>query len=43
MFRVDDKIALVSGAAQGIGAEVSRVLAEAGAHVCVTDVQEDAG
>jgi NAD(P)-dependent dehydrogenase (short-subunit alcohol dehydrogenase family) len=37
MHRVKDKIAIVTGAAQGIGQAISQVLAEAGAWVLVTD------
>jgi 3-oxoacyl-[acyl-carrier protein] reductase len=33
MFRLDDRVALVTGAASGIGAATARVLAEAGADV----------
>jgi len=42
-FRVDGKVALVSGGARGIGAECARVLAAAGASVMVTDVLSAAG
>jgi 3alpha(or 20beta)-hydroxysteroid dehydrogenase len=42
-FRVDHKVALVSGAARGIGAEIALALANAGAAVLVTDVLEAAG
>lgn len=42
-FRVDGKVALISGGARGIGAECARVLAEAGASVMVTDVLGEAG
>lgn len=38
MFRLDGKTALVTGAGSGIGQEIARKLAEAGAHVFVTDV-----
>lgn len=38
-FRVDGKVALVTGAARGIGACSARLLAEAGAKVVVTDVE----
>jgi len=37
-FRVDGKVALVTGAGRGIGASSSRVLARAGARVLVTDI-----
>jgi NAD(P)-dependent dehydrogenase (short-subunit alcohol dehydrogenase family) len=42
-FRLDNKVALVSGAARGIGAEISLALANAGATILVTDVLEAAG
>lgn len=38
-FRVDGKVALVTGAARGIGACSARLLAEAGARVVVTDIE----
>ncbi len=38
MGRVDDKVALVTGAAQGLGAETARLLVMEGAHVVVTDI-----
>jgi len=38
MFRLDGQVALVTGAAGGIGAMASRVLAEAGAHVALSDL-----
>lgn len=40
-FRVDGKVALVTGAGRGLGAETAEVLAEAGAKVVVTDITED--
>ena len=43
MSRVDGKVALISGAGQGIGARTTEVLAEAGAIVVVTDVNEGKG
>lgn len=43
MSRIDGKIALITGAAQGIGAETARILAAAGATVVVTDRDQDRG
>jgi NAD(P)-dependent dehydrogenase (short-subunit alcohol dehydrogenase family) len=43
MNRIDGKIALITGAAQGIGAETARILAAAGATVLVTDRDQDRG
>lgn len=43
MNRCDGKVALVTGAARGLGAEAARRLAEAGARVLLTDVLDDAG
>ncbi|MBV9332138.1 MAG: glucose 1-dehydrogenase [Alphaproteobacteria bacterium] len=43
MARVSGKIALVSGAASGIGRASAILLAKEGAAVVATDVQEDAG
>jgi len=37
LFRLDGKTALVTGAARGIGAAVAEALAQAGAHVVLTD------
>ena len=37
-FRLDRRVALLTGAATGIGAHTARALAEAGAHVVVTDL-----
>jgi NAD(P)-dependent dehydrogenase (short-subunit alcohol dehydrogenase family) len=42
-FRLDGKVALVTGAAQGIGAKCAEVFASAGAKVVVTDVLEAKG
>ncbi len=42
-FTLEEKVALVSGAASGIGAACAQSLADAGAAVLVTDVQETAG
>jgi len=41
-FRVDGKVALISGAAQGLGATIARTLSAAGAAVFLTDVQGEA-
>jgi len=43
MNRLDGKVALISGAARGIGGETARLMAEAGARVVVADVLDDAG
>jgi len=41
MGRVENKIALITGAAQGLGAETARILAEEGASVVLTDINAD--
>src|SRR4051812_34628428 len=43
MNRVDGRVAMVTGAAQGIGAATAKLLAEAGARVIVSDVRGDLG
>lgn len=43
IFRLDGKVALVTGGARGIGAEVCRALAAAGAKVMATDLLEERG
>lgn len=41
-FKLDGKIALVTGAGRGIGAACAQVLAEAGAKVMLTDIESEA-
>jgi len=41
--RLEGKVALITGAAQGIGEEVAIVLARAGAVVVVSDIQDEKG
>lgn len=43
IFRVDGKVALISGGARGLGAEMARALCSAGARVMISDVLESVG
>src|SRR5262249_39841225 len=43
MSRLDGKVALISGAARGIGGETAQLMAQAGASVVVGDVLDDRG
>ena len=43
MGRVEGKVAIVTGAASGLGAADARLLAEEGASVVLTDINVEAG
>ena len=42
MFRLDRKIAFVTGAGSGIGEHIARLFAQQGAHAVLADIREDA-
>src|SRR5579862_6275191 len=41
--RLEGRVALVTGAAQGIGKEIARVLAREGAQVIIADINDEEG
>ena len=43
LYSLQDRVAIVTGARRGIGAAIALMLAEAGAHVVVCDIEIDSG
>ena len=43
MNRLDEKVAIVTGAARGLGADVARAIVAAGGKVTITDLREELG
>lgn len=42
-MQLNGKTAIVTGAGSGIGAEIARAFAQAGAKICVADINLDGG